>query len=69
MGTQVLVTVLTALALLSVVVWFDARCLADLNQSPPPRLLSRQAWGLLIVITFPLGGILYLTYGKSRYSG
>jgi len=57
---------LTGLALLTVVVWFDLRCLADLNRSPEPRLLTREAWALLILITFPVGGILYLTYGRSR---
>jgi hypothetical protein len=56
--------VLAMLAVLTVVVWFDLRCLADLNRSATPRLLTREAWALLILITFPVGGILYLMYGK-----
>jgi len=58
--------VLTMLGMVTVMVWFDLRCLADLNRSPRPRVLTREAWALLILITFPVGGILYLVYGKRR---
>jgi hypothetical protein len=66
MSSAMISGVLTMIVVLTVVVWFDLRCLADLSQSPTPRLLTRQAWALLILITFPLGGILYLVYGKRR---
>jgi hypothetical protein len=54
------------LALLAVVVWFDARCLADLarTRDEDSRYLTRAAWALLIVAFFPLGPMIYLRYEK-----
>ncbi len=60
------VAVLTALVILAVVVWFDARCLADLRRTGDRELryFSRDTWALIIVVSFPVGPVLYLTYGK-----
>ena len=56
----------TILVLVAVMVWFDWYCLADIAKARYVRHLTRQAWALLVVITFPIGGVLYLTYGKVR---
>ena len=56
----------TILVVLAVVVWFDWICLADIARARHVNYLTRQAWALLVVITFPIGGVLYLTYGKVR---
>ena len=54
------------LVLIAVMVWFDWVCLADIAKATHVRYLTRQAWALLVVISFPIGGMLYLTYGKVR---
>jgi hypothetical protein len=60
------VALITVLVLLAIVVWFDWLCLADLARARYVRHLSRGAWAVVIVATFPLGGVLYLTYGRVR---
>jgi hypothetical protein len=47
-------------------VWIDARCLADLRRTTDRELrhFDRATWALIIVVTFPIGPALYLTYGK-----
>jgi undecaprenyl pyrophosphate phosphatase UppP len=64
--------VITAAAIVSVVVWFDRRCLADLAQTSDRDLRSfnRKTWALIIVLSFPIGPVLYLLYAKrpGRYS-
>ena len=67
----------TTIALISVVVimipivWFDRRCLADLAHTSDRdlRLFDRNTWALIIVLSFPIGPMLYLAYGKgpARY--
>jgi hypothetical protein len=68
-ATVVLVTVV---ALMSVVVWFDRRCLADLARTSDRdlRYFNRNTWALVIVLSFPVGPMLYLRYAKGprRYS-
>ncbi len=68
-ATVVLVTVV---ALMSVVVWFNRRCLADLARTSDRdlRYLNRNTWALVIVLSFPVGPMLYLRYAKGprRYS-
>ena len=56
----------TILVLVAVMVAFDWYCLADIARARYVRRLTKQAWALLVVITFPIGGMLYLTYGKVR---
>ena len=50
-------TLVAVLALIAVVVWFDARCLADLARTRDEdlRYLNRAAWALVIVASFPVG--------------
>jgi hypothetical protein len=68
-ATVVLITVVT---ILSVVVWFDRRCLADLARTSDRQLryFNRNTWALVIVLSFPVGPMLYLRYAKGprRYS-
>ncbi|OLB67131.1 MAG: hypothetical protein AUI10_00895 [Actinobacteria bacterium 13_2_20CM_2_72_6] len=60
------VALITMVAILSVVVWFDRRCLADLARTSDRdlRYLDRNTWALLIVLSFPIGPVLYMMYGK-----
>ncbi len=60
------VQLLTLVVLLGAMVLFDGYCLSDLAQSRDVRFLTRQAWALLILIAFPIGGVLYLGYGRVR---
>jgi len=65
------ISLITAVAILSVVVWFDRRMLIDLAHTGDHELryFNRNTWALIIVISFPIGPLLYLAYGKgnSRY--
>jgi hypothetical protein len=65
---NVTVALITAVVVLSVVVWFDRRCLADLagTSDYDLRLFNRTTWALIIVMSFPIGPLLYLMYGKDR---
>ncbi|GIG85980.1 hypothetical protein [Plantactinospora endophytica] len=60
------VVLITAVVILSVVVWFDRRLLADLAQTSDRELrhFDRNTWALIIVLAFPVGPMLYLGYGK-----
>jgi hypothetical protein len=60
------IAVITAVAILSVVVWFDRRMLGDLAHTSDHELryFNRNTWALIIVISFPIGPLLYLMYGK-----
>jgi hypothetical protein len=62
------VALITAVVILSVVVWFDRRVLADLasTRDYDLRYLNRGTWALIIVCSFPIGPMLYLMYGKDR---
>lgn len=59
------VVLVTVLALMSVA-WVNARCLADLARTGDRdlRYLNRNAWALVILVSFPIGPVLYLRYGK-----
>ena len=45
----------TAVVVLGLVAWFDARCLADLRSTGDRelRLFDRRTWTLIIVLSFP----------------
>jgi hypothetical protein len=60
------VTLVTVLIIIAVVAWFDVRLLADLAKTRDEQLryLDRTAWALIIVLTFPIGPMLYLLYAK-----
>jgi undecaprenyl pyrophosphate phosphatase UppP len=70
--TNLAVVLLTAGTILSVVVWFDRRCLADLAHTSDRELrhFDRNVWALIIVLSFPIGPMLYLMYAKGprRYT-
>jgi hypothetical protein len=72
MNTNVTVALITVVAIMSVVVWFDRRLLADLAQTSDRDLhcFNRNTWALIIVLSFPIGPMLYLLYAKGpgRYS-
>ncbi len=63
---NVMVILVTVVALMAVVVWFDMRCLADLARTSDLELryFNRNTWALIIVLSFPVGPTLYLLYAK-----
>jgi hypothetical protein len=66
---QVVVILATIVVVMAVVAWFDARCLADLSKTGDQdlRYLDRNTWALVIVLSFPIGPMLYLLYGKGPH--
>ncbi len=54
------------IALLAVLTWFAGYCVVDLARASEVRTLTREMWLLIILITIPIGGMLYLRYGKVR---
>jgi len=62
------VSLITILVVLAVIVWFDWLCLSDLARARTVRYLTRQQWALVILAIFPIGGVLYLTYGRARWT-
>jgi hypothetical protein len=72
MNSNGVVVLITVVVLMSFVIWFDRRCLADLAQTSDQRLryFNRNTWALIIVLSFPVGPMLYLMYAKGphRYS-
>jgi hypothetical protein len=66
------VALITVVVIMSVVVWFDRRCLADLARTSDRELryFNRRTWALIIVLSFPIGPMLYLlcAKGPGRYS-
>lgn len=66
MNGNLTVALVTLAAVLVAVVWFDRRLLADLAQTPDRalRLFDRNTWALIIVLSFPIGPMLYLGYAK-----
>jgi hypothetical protein len=72
MNNNAAVILITVVVLMSFVVWFDRRCLADLAHTSDRQLryFNRQTWALIIVLSFPVGPMLYLRYAKGprRYS-
>ncbi len=43
---------------------FAAACLVDLARRPSARYLPRSAWAVIICVSIPLGGIVYLAVGR-----
>jgi hypothetical protein len=60
------VTVATVIVIVALVAWFDVRLLADLAKTRDEQLryLDRAAWAVIIVLTFPIGPMLYMLYAK-----
>lgn len=70
MSSSAAVALSSAVVILAAVVWFDRRCLADLARTDDRELryFDRNTWALIIVLSFPIGPMLYLMYGKGpRY--
>jgi hypothetical protein len=59
-------TVVVIIVVIGMVAWFDARCLVDLAETSDRdlRYFNRKIWALVIVLSFPLGPMLYLLYAK-----
>lgn len=52
-----------------VAVGFAAYCLVDLIRAPSVRSLPKPVWALVILlVSFPLGAIVYLVWGRDRYA-
>ena len=49
-----------------VAVGFVVFCLVDLSRAGEVRYLPKWAWAVICVGSVPLGGIVYLTLGRSR---
>jgi hypothetical protein len=45
---------------------FVVFCLVDLARAQQVRYLPKWAWALVCLVSVPLGGIIYLTFGRSR---
>jgi hypothetical protein len=60
------ISLLTAAAVVALIVWFGKRCLDELAQTSDLdlRYFTRNAWALLIIFAFPIGPTLYLLYAK-----
>lgn len=49
-----------------VAVGFEVFCLVDLARADEVRYVPRWAWAIICVVSIPLGGIVYLSIGRSR---
>jgi Phospholipase_D-nuclease N-terminal len=46
------------------VIGFDGFCLYDLARARAVRVLPKWVWAIICLISFPFGGIIYLTLGR-----
>jgi hypothetical protein len=53
-------------AAIVVVVRFEVFCLTDIAQADEVRYLTKPAWVAICLLSIPLGGLLYLIYGRAR---
>lgn len=60
---QALVVVVVVVAIF-VVVRFELFCLKDIAEAENVRYLSKPTWAVICVLSIPIGGILYLLYGR-----
>jgi hypothetical protein len=56
--------ILTVLVAVAGVLRFEVFCLDEVLHAPYVRTLPREAWLLLCLLLIPLGGLLYLLYGR-----
>ena len=61
-----LTTLVSVLVIITLAALFDVRLLNDLAKTSDWQLryLNRNAWAVVIVLTFPIGPMLYLLYAK-----
>jgi hypothetical protein len=45
---------------------FEGYCLVDCARASQVRYFNQWTWALIMLITIPVGGVLYLMYGKVR---
>ena len=55
------------LVVVGAVLRFEMFCLDDVLHAPYVRTFPRQTWVAICVLMIPLGGILYLYYGRPRH--
>lgn len=60
------VEVAALLPIVLVCVGFVAWCLIDLIRRPRVRHLPKWAWALICVASIPLGGLVYLLFGREQ---
>jgi hypothetical protein len=58
--------ILVVLAAVVVIYRFLRFCLTDLEGAPVVAVLPRETWRLVILFVIPLGGLLYLRFGRPR---
>ncbi|HEX5366288.1 MAG TPA: PLDc N-terminal domain-containing protein [Acidimicrobiales bacterium] len=58
-----------AIPVVVIVVGFAVYCLLDLQRAPRVRWLPKWAWAIVCVISIPLGGLVYLAFGKPVDNG
>ena len=66
MSRDATAAVVIVVAIIGVILWCDWRLLTDLAQSDERELryFNRNTWALIIVLSFPIGPVLYLRYAK-----
>ena len=57
---------LMVIATVAAAIWFDAECLVDLGRTEHVLYFPRDVWAAIIVLSTPLGGLAYFTFGKER---
>ena len=58
-------TALTVVVTLALAAGFDVYCLRDLAQADVVLRFPHQVWAAIIIFSTPLGGMAYLTLGRS----
>lgn len=66
LGAPTLVLAAAVLAAVAVIIRFELYCLRDLAEADEVQYLSKPAWALVCVLCIPIGGMLYLLYGRVR---
>jgi hypothetical protein len=52
--------------LIVVAIAFVAYCIADVIRAERVRHLPKWAWAIICLVSVPLGGVIYLVFGKER---
>lgn len=59
------IALVAAVAIVAVVRW-EVFLIRDISAAPVVRYLSKPAWTAVCLLGIPLGGVLYLFYGRAR---